>query len=83
MDGKAWSSLLVKDSFSWKVGEGARVAGVPFDFAFAEKERSLVGVLTGDAVEGGGSWGSVSVVVSIVQVVPYSIVWVMRTTVSR
>ncbi len=31
--GKAWSSLLVKASFSWNVGAGASVAGVPLGFA--------------------------------------------------
>ena len=67
--GRAWSSLLVIDSFSRKVGEGARVAGLPLEFAFAEKERSLVGVLTGEAVEGGGSCESVSIADSIVRFV--------------
>jgi hypothetical protein len=46
--GKAWSSLLLRSSFSWKVGDGARTAGVLLRWAVggSEKERDLEGVLT-------------------------------------
>jgi hypothetical protein len=65
--GRAWSSLLLRASFSWKDGEGARDAGVLLEFAFggSEKERDFEGVLAGEAVEGGGSWESDSIVASM------------------
>ena len=66
--GRAWSSLLVRASFSWKVGEGARVAGVPlgFELGGSEKERDFEGVLAGEAEEGAGSWSSGSIAASMV-----------------
>jgi hypothetical protein len=65
--GRAWSSLLVRASFSRKAGEGARVAGVPLEFAFggSEKERAFEGVLAGEAVEGGASCESGSTAASM------------------
>ena len=57
----------MRASFSWKVGEGASVAGVPLPFVFggSEKERDLEGVLAGEAVEGGGSWECGSIAASM------------------
>ena len=70
MVGKAWSSLLWREIFSWKVGEGARVLGVVLKelVGGSEKERFLVGVLVeGEAVSALRGRGKGSIVVSIVQ----------------
>lgn len=67
MVGRAWSSLLVRESFSRKVGEGARVAGAPLEgaaFSGSEKERFLVGVLV-DVPDDVGSGGGRSIAASI------------------
>lgn len=71
--GRAWSSLVVRASFSWKVGEGARVAGVPLGFVRfggSEKERDFEGVFVGEAVERGCvSSNMVSIAASMVMIV--------------
>ena len=55
--GTAWSSLLLRSSFSWKVGEGARTEGVVVRLAVggSEKERDFEGVLVSWNVKGAGA----------------------------
>ena len=65
--GTAWSSLLVdRESFSRKLGEGARVEGL-LAAGVSENERVLEGVREGEAVSGGCRDGLVSIIGSIVQ----------------
>ena len=61
--GTALSSLLWRESLSWKVGEGWRALGVVL-LGGSEKERDFDGVLIGEFISGGGC---MAVIVSIVQ----------------